>query len=236
MPAHYPHGGGRPVAGRRSSGDTGAVPKPLRDALTAGLIDAADMPDWRARWHADADGTVVALAALIPEETMPDPAPTPPAALVAALHGQTDLAVYAMAAAAARPWGDRHPVLWAVATGRITVEGAAQWQQCVEDNPDVGLPVLAALEPVLGPRLANLEAALAASDPEEDELAEFDRLQPPNWRVRKPEEDDVSEFEHLFPPNTLSQPQDALDPEFAEFEHLFPPNMRLSNRARLGGH
>ncbi|MEW2382318.1 hypothetical protein AB0873_09530 [Micromonospora sp. NPDC047707] len=173
--------------------------------------------------------------------------PPPPPALLAALHGQVDLAAYAMAAAAAKPWRDGDPITWAVATGRITVEGAEKWRTYVHADPDVGLPVLAALEPVLDPRLTAMAAALTTSSADEDEVAEFDHLQPPAWRVRQPEEEDVSEFDHLHPPHQRQrQPQDTLDAELAEFDGLFPPHKRYGGerfgltdddyQARLGGH
>lgn len=171
----------------------------------------------------------------------------PPAELVAALHGNTALAVYAVAAAAAKPWGTSHPITWAMDTGRITAASAVEWATHLATDPDITLPILAALEPVLTPQLRNVVDALAATDPDEDELAEFDHLQPPNMRVQQPEGEDGSEFDHLYPPHMRHARQDdALDPELAEFDALYPPTRRLGPdaygltdgeyRARLGGH
>lgn len=151
------------------------------------------------------------------------PAPAQPSAeLLAALHGNTALAAYAAAAAAAQPWGEDHPLTWAIRTGRITSASAVDWAAHLATNPQITLPILAALEPILD-QLPTAAYAPAAGDPEDDELAEFDDLHPPRQRIRQQEEtEDLSEFDHLHRGDVRDD--DAAD--LAEFDELLPRNLR----------
>lgn len=174
----------------------------------------------------------------LPAPPAPPAPPKPPADLVAALYGSTELAAYAAAAAAARPWGNTHPIQWAVATGRITAAGAVQWAVDLADNPGVTLPILAALEPILGPQpLAAATAPTANGPGRVDDLAEFVDLFPPgtpHGRQDDTPDAEYAQFDDLYPPGMRYARNDTPDPAFAEFDELFPPGMRYGNKTSGG--